>query len=241
MTSQQMRQQKIMPETHARAAWLHAVRNWLLRRVWYVQFDVTLLLAIPPPMAMQVLARTARPSVQRLEFRNLFANRRRYAFSLRHDGGFQITTTHGVFWHSRRRTQPTAIVNGTFSGGDDRPVRLTLRGHIRLFYLIESFFMPTFMASMLIFMPWDAGLIAGLCAAFYALSWLGYRSNAALEAHHMVFFIEQALQDHLYRPPVLTGNGAGVIYEARRDFEDAWEQFMASQHAPGDALEDSRP
>ena len=103
--------------------------------------------------------------------------------------------------------------------------RIEIDIHTRLSYLLDAFFLPTFMTSIVIFMPWHPGIIAGIVLALYGLSWFGHRYHAMLEAHAMVWFLRKSLE--MFIPVQILSLGAespGVIYDSH-DFEEAWQKF----------------
>jgi hypothetical protein len=211
-------------------------RSLLLPRVWYLGYPVIVFVRATPVICLQTLATAARPSTQRLHLRNLFADGRRYFIRPKTPAqtGFTMVTTSRVLWRYRRRTSSSAVLNGTFSSFGDDSTRLHLRARVRPLYMFSSLFLPTFMTSILIFVPWPPALIAALIALLYALSWTGYRANAAIESHAMIWFVQKALED---LPPVEIGSlgsqTPGVYYDSR-DFEAAWQKFYAEHGGEAD-------
>lgn len=219
---------RIMPEdlpTPGGGLWAR-LQHWLLRRLWYVHSGITLHLNMPRGTVLTVLETAAKPSVQRLHLRNVFANGRRYFFGVRRDGGFRLTSTNKVFWHHKRRTSPTAVINADLEALNDSLTRLDLHGRIRVGYLLDIFWLPLFMVSLIVFMPWPIPVIIGLSALLFGCSWFGHRYHAALEVQEMLFFVEKALEDYIAKSaPVLTAESGGDVVYHQRDFNQAWEQF----------------
>jgi hypothetical protein len=189
-----------------------------------------------PAACLKAMVTAAKPSTQRLHLRNLFAQGRRYQVYTRADG-FRLTTTSKVAWHYRRRTASTAILRGKFSDMGDDITRIDMTTRINVGYLLDGFLLPTFMSSIIIFMPWPPLIIAALIAALYSLSWFGHRFNARLEANEMVWFVHKALEDfETVVPPPLEESNTRVV-EANREFDAVWERFfdrMQRESTPDD-------
>lgn len=200
--------------------------DWLLHRVWFVHADLLLTVDIGPAVVMQVLLAAAKPRRERLELGSLFTDGRRYFFRQRGERGFSMITTSKVSWHTRRRTNASAIVFGNFTPlNEGQATRIYLRGRIKLFYLLSLFLWPVFMTSIIVFMPWSPTVIALALGLLFLLAWLGHRNNAALEAAEMIYFIEKVLEDYIPGPaPQLAADTADVVYD-RRQFTRAWERF----------------
>ncbi|HEX2618628.1 MAG TPA: hypothetical protein VHL11_00740 [Phototrophicaceae bacterium] len=205
-------------------------RRWnlarrFLERFWFVHASVIMMVNASPVICLQTLAVAARPSSDRLHHRNLFASGRRYNL-LPDENGFRLTTTSKVSWYYRRRTRSAAVMQGTLQPMNDSETRIQLENHISLSSLIEFSLIPTFMTSVIIFVPyWHPSAIIACIVILYGLSWLGHRYNAALEANEMVFFVQKALED--LEPAALLAPGAenpDVVYE-QREFEVEWEKF----------------
>jgi hypothetical protein len=85
--------------------------------------------------------------------------------------------------------------------------------------------MPTFFASIIIYMPWNPLVLAFLIALLYVLSLLSYRMNAALQVNEMIYFVQKAFED---LPPVvipeLPAPGADVVVTTS-DFSAEWARF----------------
>jgi hypothetical protein len=196
----------------------------LLRRAWYVQPPVVMVIKATPSRCLQTMATAAKPSSQRLHLRNLFASGRRYDLQPGKTG-FTITTTSSVLWRFRKRTSASAVLHGEFTTVDDDITRIQMDVHIKLFYLLDVFLIPTFTASILIFVPWHPALLIGALLALYLLSWFGHRYNAALEANEMVFFVQKSLEDFVPAEILFLAAEASDVVTATRDFRRAWEQF----------------
>ncbi len=166
----------------------------------------------------------AKPSTQRLHLRNLFADGRRY-FVEGNPDGFRMMTTRNVAFRYRRRTTATAILRGRFTPFGEL-TRVDLTARINTGYLVSSFVIPSFMASLLVYMPWSPALVAVMIATLYGLSWMGHRYNARAEAHEMVWFVQKTLEDAtVYEIPTLAASTAEVV-DIHEDFEAEWSRFL---------------
>lgn len=198
---------------------------WLSGKLWFVHPPVFLLVNASPGVCLQTMAITARPSTERLHHRNLFASGRRYQLTARANG-FRLTTTNKISWSYRRRTRSAAVMQGSFSVIQQDLTRIQMQTHISLSSLLEFSLIPTFMTSIIVYVPWwHPAVIIGCIIALYTLSWFGHRYNAALEANEMVFFVQKALED--LEPGVLMSLEAknpDMVYE-QRDFDAEWEKF----------------
>lgn len=213
---------------------LRMIRDWLLHRVWYVHPGALVYVALSPGSCLHILHDLSRPRMLRLELGNLYAQGQRYNLQLLDESHFRMTVTRKVRWHHRRRTAPSAVALGEFDSPDESGniTRISLRAYIRPFYLLQCFLMPIFMTSIIIYMPWNRIVTGILIVLLFTLSWAGYRYNAAVEAHDMVFFIQKVLEKHQPEPIAQMGAGAHVVYEDEEelpDFNEAWERFY-QQH-----------
>lgn len=208
---------------------LGRLRDGILGLFWYVHPTVLLLLAAPPPACLQTLALAAKPDVRRLHLRDLFADGRRYEVRVGSDlRRFTITTTHNIRWQYRRRTSAVARLSGRIEPVGEGGARVRLNIRIRLMYLLDTVLLPTFVASIVIYMNWHVTLIVAAVVALYTLSWLGHYYNAKFEANEMVYFVQKALEDFIPPPPPeLAAASPEVTLE--RDFRAAWERFY-EQH-----------
>lgn len=198
--------------------------HWLLQKAWYVHSSSHIHIVLSPSRTYQVLEIAARPSVERLGLRKLFNRGRRYFIRAKSDGGFQMTTTSKVWWHPKRRTQPTAILSADFEKIDEAISRIKLRSRARLRYLLGQFIWPTFISSIIIFLDWSPVLIALCIFGLYGFSWSAHRLNAMLEAHEIAFFIETVLDNFAPEAPQqLTGGDADIIID---DFTTEWDRYI---------------
>lgn len=193
---------------------------------WFVHVPVVLIVNATPAACLQTLIGAARPSTQRLHHRNLFASGRRYEFQMidapESNGAFRMTTTSKVSWHYRRRTSSSAVLIGKFYPVADEITRIQLETRIKLLYLLDVFLIPTFMTSIIVFVPWNTGVIVALIVLFYLLSWFAHRYNAAFEANEMIYFVQKVLEDLATGEMMTLETGKDVIYQ---EFERAWEKF----------------
>ncbi len=218
---------------------LGALRMLLLRVFWYVHPAVVLVFAVSPAVCLQTLLLAAKPSTRRLHLRDLFAGGRRYDVRPR-ESSFTITTTHSVRWRYRVRTGGVTLMFGALDTPGAELTRVRLRVRIRLLYLLDVFLVPTFVASIIVFMDWAAWLIVLLVAALYTLSWLGHYYNARLEANELVFFVQKALEDYVPQAaPALGAQSPGVTYD--RDFAQVWQRYYEEQVGEEAASEQQPP
>lgn len=196
----------------------------LLNRVWFVCSPAALVIRATPGACVQTLAVAAKPSTKRLHLRNLFASGRRYQLHLR-GGGFTLTTTSQVLWRYRKRTSAAAVLLADLSAVDAQITRIQLRVRISLIYLLDAFLIPTFVLSILIFVPWPPPLIAALLAGLYLLSWFGHRHGAALEANEMIFFVQKALEEFVPAEILALDSTSPDVIQINREFGAIWEEF----------------
>lgn len=206
--------------------------RWLLRHVWYLHAPVHIMLNVSPSVALATLNTAAKPSVERLHLRNVFADGRRYFLQFSPPNGFTMRTTHKVSWHLRRRTTSVSVMTGQFVVLGETLTRLELSSHIVPFYLLDVFFLPTFMLTLIVGMPWGVPMIGALLCLLYGLSWIWHHSNAMLEAQEMLFFMDKALADYIPPPPQPLAEGAQIVVDDLPDFAQAWKKFY--DHDKGD-------
>lgn len=213
------------------------IEDVVLPRTWYVLTPVVLVLSASPGVCIQTMVTASKPSTQRLHLRNLFAQGRRYQIDPR-TTSFRMMTTRKDAWRYRRRTSSATMLYGDFDSLGDDLSQLTLTARVKVAYLGDSFLWPTFMTSLLVFMPWNPFLIAAFVAALYGLSWGGHRANARLEADDMVWFIQKALEDYAAEVKELASEHVATV-PSNQDFAQVWERFMdevggAANDSPGD-------
>ena len=203
---------------------LPRLREALLARLWYLHAPTQLTITLPPPLALQALQTAARPSTERLHLRNVFAGGRRYYLQTQ-SAGFLMTTNAKESWRYAHRTSTVTIMSGVFKRDRDL-TQITLRSRMKLTYLLDVLWLPTFVASLLVMTPWPPVIVVALIVTLYGLSWLGHRYHATLEAYEMLYFVEKTFEDFL--PPLapqIEQTGAHVVYDLQRDFASAWETF----------------
>lgn len=204
---------------------LKRLRQQFLRHTWYVHPAIHLRVRLSPSELYMVLDRATKPSIQRLQYRNLFSDGRRYLIKPRSDGGFQMMTTHKVIWYPRRRTTASVVLMGDAERLDDETTRILLMSRFRVRYLIDIFTLPSFMTSMLIFMAWQSWVLITSIILLYSLSWMGHRFHAELEAHEMIYFVEKVMEEYVpVATPRLQVKSADIILE--RDFVEVWDKFV---------------
>lgn len=203
---------------------LRRLREALLGQVWYLHAPAQLTVTLSPTMALKALQTAARPSTERLHLRNVFAGGRRYYLQTQ-SAGFLMTTNAKESWRYAHRTSTVTIMSGVFKR-DHELTQITLRSRMKLAYLLDVLWLPTFVSSLLVMTPWPSAVVIALIVTLYGLSWLGHRYHAALEAYEMLYFVEKTFEDFL--PPLapqIEQTGAHVVYDLQRDFASAWETF----------------
>jgi hypothetical protein len=196
----------------------------VLLRVWYVQSPAVILVRAAPLDCLQVLINAARPSTRRLHLRDLYVDGRRYHIQI-DDNRFRLMTTSKVPWRYRKRTSSAAVLNGRLDTLHDDITRIYLRARVRPGSLLAAMIVPTFMASIIVFVPWSPAIIGAALLALYGLAWTGHRYTARLEAHEMVWFVQKALDD--LAPAELSPLSAGGpdVIDTGQGFEEAWRKF----------------
>jgi hypothetical protein len=202
----------------------------LLHRVWYVHPVVVLTVQASPAVCLRTLATAARPSQDRLHLRDLFTEGRRYYLQPARKG-FQLTCNSRVPWR-RGRTRFTAVVSGTFSQAGDI-TRILLRARITIPYLIQVFFIPVFISSIIIFAPWQPAVIVATILLLFGLSWFGHRLNAMLQAGEMVFFVQKALEDLAPAEISFIPSTSDNTVTLEREFREQWNKFY-EEHKAGE-------
>jgi hypothetical protein len=183
-----------------------------------------------PAVCLRTLATAARPSQERLHLRDLFTEGRRYYLHPSRKG-FRLTSNSRVPWR-RGRTGFTAVVSGTFSPAGD-VTRILLRARITIPYLVQVFFIPVFISSIIIFAPWQRPVIGAAILLLFGLSWFGHRLNAMLQAGEMVFFVQKALEDLAPADiPLIPANSDNTV-TLEREFRQQWNKFY-EEHKAGD-------
>lgn len=202
--------------------WTRLFKRYILPQVWYVHSPVVLLVRASPAAILSRLATASRPSTKRLHHRNLFTQGRRYQVRPVGDG-FRLTTTSSVRWRYRKRTTSSAVMNGACSPLGDDFTRLQLHTRINFGYMFDTFLIPVLLAAILWYVPWHRAVIVGALGLVAALSWLGHRYTAALEANEMVWFVQRVLEDAIHTDlPALDSQTDNTL---RQDFEDQWRKF----------------
>lgn len=199
--------------------------RWLMKNGWFVHETAHIHASISPSQVYKLLETATKPSVNRLGLRKLFKRGRRYFIRAKTDGGFQMTTTNRVWWHPKRRTQPTAILSADFASIDEHNHRLHLKSRIKSRYFLEQFFMPTFISSIIIYLGWSPIFLISAIISLYALSWVSHRLTAMIEALEITFFIETVLSDvEPDAPQQLSSADADVIMTD--DFTSEWDRYL---------------
>lgn len=197
----------------------------LLDTFWFVHPPAALTIRAAPIECLKALAAAAKPSQQRLHLRNLFTEGRRYYLQAAQDG-FRLTSNSKIPWR-RGRTTFAAVLIGQFSEAGDGATRILLRARMRAAYLLDIFFIPSFITAIMVFAPWPRVTITLLALTLYGLSWAWHRFTAALQAAEMVYFVQKALEDLTpYQTPTLAASAPEVVMP---DFREAWDRFFHQQ------------
>jgi hypothetical protein len=212
----------IVPPLSSRNSIRETLWRWWIHRLWFVHPGLDLIVTLPPMACMRLLAKTSKPDVRQLEFRNLFAGGRRYHLYPT-ETGFVIQTSSKVPWRYRGRTSPSSVVRGEIEvEGDHTRIHLTAR--IKVSYILSSLLVPLFITSMVFYMPWLFLIKVAVILSLFGLSWIGHRFNAALEAYEIFHFIHQVLDPYTPEEALTLNTGQDVVYDATR-FAAAWETF----------------
>ena len=201
--------------------------QWLLYRVWYVYPDHVLFIKAAPVVCLETLTRAARPSVQRLHLRNLFAEGRRYHILPGADHcHFQMKSTTRIPWR-RQRSRSASVLYGSCQALTADITRVDLRVRVALPFFLDIFLLPAWMSLLLVFGPLSLPVGLAASALILVLSWLWHRYTAVLQAMDMVYFVQVALDDlpeaTFAELPRTTDN---IIYS---EFEQQWRKFYDEQ------------
>ncbi len=198
--------------------------RYVLSRIWYVHSPVILMIGAPPAMILKRIKTAARPSTKRLDQRNLYVQGRRYHFRPQ-VGGFRLTTTSKVRWRYRKRTSSTSVLMAVYNVAGHNLTRLELKVRINLGYLLDTFLIPVFIASIVYYVPWPQPVIVVSIMSVFGLSWLGHRFNASFEANEMIWFIQKVLEDLQPDEYVVLEATTDHTIHYNRDFEVEWQRF----------------
>lgn len=194
----------------------------LLDTFWFVHHPAALTVQAAPVECLRALAVAAKPSQQRLHLRNLFTEGRRYYLHAIKDG-FRLTSNSKIPWR-RGRTTFAALLIGQFSEAGDGATHILLRARMRMPYLLDIFYIPSFITAIMVFAPWPKLAITLLALVLYGLSWAWHRFNAAIQAAEMVYFVQKALEDLTpYQMPSLAASAPEVVMP---NFQEEWEKFF---------------
>jgi hypothetical protein len=201
-----------------------------LNLIWQLHPATHYVVGASRAVVLQTLVTAAKPSQYRLHLRDVFADGRHYDVQPTH-GGFRITSQTVTRRNGeRRRSRHAAALIGRFIG-DETVTVVSLRGQAFPLYPVPGILFPAFIASIIVYMPWQIGLRVGALALLLGLALLRARLEAAVEVGAMVFFTQKALDD---LPPVhapeLTDTLPGVVVRVRQhDFMHEWDKFYEAQ------------
>jgi hypothetical protein len=215
-----------MPSTQLRAP-----QGWnVLRSLWGLHPPVVLLVRASPAVCLQTLGVGARPSTERLQLRNLFADGRRYYIQPLANG-FRLTSdTRRPYGSRRRRTPVAAALFGAFSEAEGGAVTIIrLRARMNALYLLNALLIPAFITSLIVFMPWSRSVIILLTVGMFGMSLIAHRLNAALQANAMVYFVQKVLEElPTAEPSQLGATNPEVVAPpsaAQAGFREQWQKF----------------
>jgi hypothetical protein len=206
--------------------------SWaVLQRVWYVHEFTVLTVQATPAMCFQTMLIASKPSVDRLQLRDLFNDGRRYYLQPR-ENGFRMTCNSSLRWRYRRRTGEITVLTGAFEPIGNGGTRISIRARISVPYLLDVFWLPLFMTTIIPFvLRWAVEVRIGALIALYVLSWASHRAHAQLQAVEMLYFINRVLEE--FGPaiiPELQPSTANVV-DQRPDFMTEWEKFYREHKA----------
>lgn len=205
--------------------------QFVLNRAWYTARPITFLAQAPPDECLAMLRQAVKPRKEQLHLQELFTDGRRYAVEPRRFGFVLLTNSKGYWRYTestfgvRRRTRSSARMLGTLTEVTDNYTRLELRSHIRMGYLLDVLVIPTFMASLVVLMPWAVWLIVAITVTLYVLSYIYHYYNASFQANEMAFFVEKVLMDKLVTNLPTLGATNPDLVQTTQDFEQEWERF----------------
>ena len=206
--------------------------TWLLNHLWYVHPKVTLTVQATPSECLRSISDAAKPSIHRLQLRNLFMEGRRYHLSPL-KGGFRMTSNSKIPWRRRGRTSVAAVMFAEFSPVSDGVTRISLRARMRFFYFADIFIIPLFVTSILVFAPWPAPLIAALAIVLFGLSWSWHRLTATIQATDIIYFVQKALEEVAPDDAPQLAAGEPEFITTNYNFGQEWQKFY--QEHQGDA------
>ncbi|MEZ4671406.1 MAG: hypothetical protein R3E39_26180 [Anaerolineae bacterium] len=207
------------------------LRQWFLDRVWYVQPAPVLIVQGSPNQCLRALAEAARPSKDRLHFRNLFLDGRRYYLDVV-DGGFELRSDSAIPWRRKARSSVAAVLDAKFTSAGEDTTRIQLRARMRLLFWLDIFPVPAFMTSILVFAPWPNHTIVGLVTMLFLLSWMWHRLTAALQTADMIYFVDKALEDLSPAAPPLLAAASPHVVTTEPEFHQQWQKFY-EEHKQG--------
>jgi len=204
--------------------------RWSVNHSWYLHPSQHFSVTLERRDIYKLLEKSTKPNVKQLSLRKLFKRGRRYFIRAKQDGGFQMTMTRKVAWHPRRRTTATAILNTAIEKQSDGNTRLTMRGRTKSRNLLTAFFYPTFVASIVIYMPWQWWVILLSIVCLYASSWIGHRLSAKLEAYEIIHYVETVLADYTPEPPPQLAPQQSPEITVNETFAAEWDKYVKRTH-----------
>jgi hypothetical protein len=210
-----------------------------LRTLLQLHPPVALVIAADRGDCLNTLHQAARPSQHRLHLRELFTDGRRY-YLHPHADGFRVTSDSRLFWGSqRRRTRVAASVIGAMSSGGEPQAPLTfihLRSQTNTPYLLSGLIQPLLFSLIVLSTPtWSVSVRVVIAALLMALAFLGRRTDAALQANDLIYFVQKALADlPSGQVPSLEQPRPEVVTPFSAAFREQFERFYREHARPDD-------
>lgn len=210
----------------------------ILARFWYLHPPLVMLVEGDAEDIRQQLKEATKPSKDRLHLQELFVEGRRYRLEARRRG-FTLMTNSKQYWRYiegvfaiRKRTRSSARLIAVLVETEIGYTRLDLYTHMRLGYWLDILWLPLFMSSIIVLVPWVWWAIALLVGLLFGLSYAYHYFNAAFQANEMTFFIEKVLKDRLVTDiPALEATNPDVLRVHNQSFGEEWERFY-NAHQP---------
>ncbi len=197
-----------------------------IKQMWSIQVPSAIQVDVPPDTCMALLAKAARPSIDRLHLRDAFAEGRRYFIEATADGFRMMTTSKALF--NRRRTESLTVLWAQVTGVGEFSTAIALRGYVRPISFFSSLWIPVGMIWLLWPVPWPRMLVVGLLSLIWGFAWASLRYGAALEIAEMVYLIHKAFENvPKFEPAALPAPSDTIING--RDFDAMWDEFVRAR------------
>ena len=214
--------------------------KFILSAFWYIQPQTVLLVNDSAKSSLESVRQATKRHSNQLHLRDLFVDGRQYHVQQYGDGFIMLTTSRQYWRYFQgimripKRTYTSARLLASMQPIHEEYTRICIRSHIRMKYLLDIIYIPAFITSIIIYMPWNAWIILSLSLALLSFSVLYHRFHAAYQANEMLFFIEKVLSDKIV-VDLPAFNAYSVIEEfqsaeTRQDFDKVWEKFYQNHH-----------